>query len=280
MKKILLMLTLLIGLTLQAQTYSIYSHTKGVKVESGGKSVDATDGMPLKPNDMLVIPANGSVSVHDKNSGDIFTSVSTGKISVTKLKIEASRKAASKGESMLSGMKSRFGDGGAVGGSRVYKERGMVNRSLTAYDPEGDGIEMAPGILAAYIAGKVLNRKYDGVPLDLAYGEKGDGGLFFNLHNTLDYPVYFNVLKIAAGEGNEVEISPLGQPNGTYVVLPRQAIRREHFDTLPVGETHVVVVTPCQFDLDAVIEQVNTLVRNPEAIEPAEEAAVCVVRIK
>ena len=264
--------------TAVAQNYTVYKFTKGVQVETGGKTVAPTEGMALKPNDMLIIPQGGSVSIHDKASGDIYNSVSTGRVSVTKLKIEAARSAGSRSSNIMAGVNSRFGGGGS-GNGRVYVEKGMVNRSLAVYDPDGDTIEMAPEVLAAYIASHLLQNRSDALPLELAYGEKGDGGLYFRMENTLDYPVYFNVLKLSPSEAQQIEISPLGQPNGSYVLLPRQAIQREHLSALPEGERQVVILTPCQFELDTVIEHVNGFMQNPESNRQADDTAACVVFI-
>lgn len=275
MKRMLFVLAVMAAgiLSAAAQNYTIYSVTKGVKVETGGKTVAAEEGMALKPSDLFIIPAGGTVAIHDKTSGDIYTSVSTGKVSVTKLKIEATRSAANKAGNILSGVNARFGGPTGTSGGRVYVEKGMVNRSLTVYDPDGDNVEMEPATLARYIATQLLARNSDSMPVDVSFGATGDEGLFFRLENSLEYPVYFNVLRM---KDREVEISPLGQPSGTYVVLPRQALQREHLSGIPEGEAHVIVLTPCQYELDAVIEQVNYHLRSDEPFT-SEDTSACVL---
>lgn len=256
-----------------AQNYTVYSLTKGVQVESGGKTVAASEGMALKPSDMLIIPSGGTVAIHDKASGDIYTSVSTGRVSVTKLKIEATRSASNKAGNILTGVNARFGSSKGTSGGRVYVEKGMVNRSLAVYDPDGDNVEMNTATLSRYIAAQLAARVSDSLPVPVNYGPKGDSGLFFRLENSLEYPVYFNVLRL---RGNEVEISPLGQPNGTYVVLPSQSLQREHLASLPADEAHIIVLTPCQYDLDAVIEEINSHLKSADPVV-SEDAAACVL---
>ena len=270
------MILLFSALTAKAQNYTLHSITQGVKVVSGGATKDATVNMVLKPNDLLIIPAKGTVSILDKTSGDIFTSVTTGQMSVTKLIIEAKRSAGSKTKNILSGVNSRFGGSTGTGGNRVYMEKGMVNRSLAVYDPDGDQIEMAPETLARYIAAILSSGKSDEMPLGFSSGETPEGGLYFQIENNLDYPVYFNVLRIS---GTGVEISPLGQPNGTYVMLPRQSMRRDHLTRLPAEDQHVVVLTPCQYDLDMVVEGVNKFLKEDVEL-PSDSISACVTIIK
>lgn len=280
MRKLLLLTLFIIvaTLTAAAQNYTVYSFSRGVQVESGGKTVAASEGMTVKPNDFIIIPKGGAVSIHDKASGNIYTSTSAGKISVTKLKIEATRTADSKTSSMISGMGARLGGSGSSSGVRVYSEKGMVNRSLSVYDPDGDDFEMDPETLARYVASRILNVKNDSVPLHLAWGPSGeDGGLGFRLDNTLRYPVYFNVLRLKTTPAPEIEISSLGQPGGSYVVQPRQSIQREQFAPLPQDEKQIMIITPCQFDLDGVIERVNTIFRNGEDPVADESTPACVV---
>lgn len=256
-----------------AQNYTIYSATRGVEVETGGKTVAAKVGMPLKVNDILIIPKQGSVAVHDKNSGDIYTSVSTGRVSVTQMKIEATRTATSKAGNILSGVNARFGSRNGNSGARVYVEKGMVTRSLKVYDPDGDSVEMEPSMLARYIASRLAVHESDEMPVNIDFGPKGEGGKYFRLENTSEYPVYFNVVRL---KDNEIEISALGQPNGTYVVLPGQAIQREHLSALPVDEAHIIVLTPCQYDLDTVISQINIHLGSGNPVT-ADDTSACVL---
>ena len=280
-KLITTLLCLLCCAAAWAQNLTIYTFSGAVKVKSISTTVNASKGLAVRPSDILIIPAGGSVSIHDKKSGDIYTSQSVGEITVAKLKFEASRSATSKSRTLLSSMSSnRFGNS-ATNAGRVYMEKGMVNRSLAIYDPDGDSIAMRPRVLAGYIAGRLLEEKSDDAPLALKFGCNEGGGLFFNLENTLEYPVYFNVLVVShSAEGKEIQISPLGQPNGSYVVLPRQTMHREHLDSLPFSENHFIVITPCQYDLDGVIEEVNKCLAAKEDRRPAEEIAASVVMLR
>lgn len=258
------------GIAIWAQDYTVHSVSKGVQVERRGQTEALTQGMGLSANDIVIVPNGGSVSILEKRTNDIYTSVSPGRQSVAGLKIGAKRSASSNVSTLISGASGRFMGGTSSG--TVYKEKGMINRSLAVYDPDGDNVEMASGTLANYIASGILNRRSDGVPIPLKFGANEAGGLYFRIENTLDYPVYFNVLNVSR---KGVEISPLGQPNGTYVVLPKQSLQREHLASLAEEDTHIIILTPCQFDLDAVVEEANGILRKGVA-EPTEDISACI----
>lgn len=279
-RRILLLFTMchLIQLV-AAQNYTIYSFTKGVKVESAKKTTEVSKGMTVKPNDILIIPQGGTVSIHDKTSGDIYTSVSTGRLSVTKIKIDARRQSSSKIGTIMSGVNARFSGNGNSGNGRVYVEKGKVNRSLSLFDPEGDDVEMDPSLLAKSIAYHIANKKSDEFPVEISFGDGESNGLFFRIENTLDYPVYFNVLQTKGSANQEIEISPLGQPNGSYVLLPHQALQREHLVALPEESSQLIVLAPCQYDLDKVIDEVNNFLITAYSMEENETPA-CVLFLK
>ena len=261
MKRLILVFAIIILCVagISAQTYTVYSTTKGVKVESTGSSQQAVNGMSLKAGDILVIPEGGSISILDKKTNDIYTSVSTGRYSVTKLKIEASRSAASKVGTLVNGSVGRFPHSG-TSGARVYHEKGLINRALATYDPDGNMVEMDTTALAHYIVSRILQMQSDSIPVELTYGPKGEKGRFFRIENNMSHPIYFNVLNFKDGK---VDIASLGQPNGSYVVLSGHALQREQ--SVPVDDNDVLllVMTPCQYDLDAVIQNVNDCIQNP-----------------
>lgn len=253
---------------LQAQHYSVHSATKGVYTESGGKRSEVTAGMSLKASDILDIPDGGYVEVLNALDKRVYRSVRPGRLSVTKLLVEARHSATDNLGNI--GDRMRFGRTASTGGKKVYQEKGMVNRSLAVYDPEGGNIEMDPAALAAAIAAKITADENDTLPDGLtvtAAGADEDPG--FSIVNNLDYPVYFNVFSIN-GEKPQVEISTLGQPGGTYVLLKSQTLAHSQKAPLGNGERTLLVVTPCQFDLDTVIEAVNSALTAPA---PAETGA-------
>lgn len=237
-----------------AQHYTIHSATTGVKIESQGKQVVATKGAALKATDQLIIPNNGVVEVFNSLDKRIYRSLRPGKISVTKLMIEAREVASDNSKSVSAKM--RFGKGSGAGNKNVYVEKGMVTRSLAMYDPASDGLEMDPATLAKYIRVKLLQPADTAdLPIALTHGKTKEGGLSFRLENVLDYPVYFNILRLSPTATGDVAISELGQPDGTYVLLPHQVMQREHLAPLAADEAHILVLTPCKFDINSLLDE-------------------------
>lgn len=252
MKKILLLLIILFSITsAYAQHYTLHSATKGVKIESGGKVVDAVAGMTLKATDCLIIPEGATADVLNGLDKRIYTSVRPGRVSVTRLMIEA-RKVASDNTSSVAN-KMRFGKKTENSNRRVFVEKGVVNRSLAVYDPEGDAVAMDPVTLAAYILSKI-GLDDSALPIGVTHGSTPDGKFCWEVDNTAEYPVYFNILRVYGDEVKQVEVSQMGQPNGGYVLLPGQTLTMKHPGAIADSERHVMVLTPCSFELDAVIE--------------------------
>lgn len=247
--------------------YTLHSVSGDVKVESGGKTESAKPGMTVKPIDFIIIPKGGKVEILNDVDKRIYTSIMPGRFSVTKLMIDARGTASNNTANVASRMS--LGRKNGNDGKNVYVDKGMVRRSLAVYDPEGDMMEMDAVTLGQFIASRLLAGKYESdetSPVSLDKRRLDDGGLAFRLENTLQFPVYFNIVRFMNGETPSVEISQLGQPAGSYVVLPQQSISLEHFPPVSADETHIIVMTNCQYDVDKVIEEIAKAFGNPGAI--------------
>lgn len=248
--------------------YTIHSVSGDVKVESGGKAQPAAKGMAVKAIDYIIIPQGGKVEILNDLDKRVYTSITPGKVSVTKLMFEAKGVASDNAKNVASRM--NLGRKSPNDSKNVYVEKGMVRRSLAVYDPEGDMMEMDAATLGNYVAAQLLataGTNSDTCPVTLTSTRLDEGGLGFKLENTLQFPVYFNVLRVKKGDKPSVEISQLGQPAGSYVLLPRQTISREHFPALDPTESHMVVITNCQYDVDKVIEEITKILENPTSID-------------
>lgn len=241
--------------------YTVHDVVGNVTVESGGKSVTLTKGMTLKATDQIVIPAGGKVEILNTVDKRIYSSIKAGKTSVTRLLIDARGVASDNSANVASRM--QLGRKEQKGDQKVYVEKGMVRRSLAVYDPEGDGMELDASTLGACLAGLIKGGKLvsgDEAPVRLNSERLRDGGLGFKVENTLSFPVYFNIIRLK--EDGELEISPLGQPAGSYVLLPRQTMSREHFPAIPEGEKQLIIMANCQYDIDRVIEEAQKALSN------------------
>ncbi len=269
MKRTILLLTILLTLLLNSLSamahYTLHAVSGDVKIESQGKSVPATPGMSVKASDYVIIPQGGKVEIKNDIDKRLYSSIKPGKITVTRLMIEAKGVASDNASNVASKM--RFGKKESSADQKVYVEKGMVRRSLAVYDPEGDQMEMNPSTLGAYVARWLSNGGNPDVieGIDLQSNHLSAGGLGFRLENQLGFPVYFNVIKFSVDNGG-VEISPLGQPAGSYVVLPMQSLSREHLPELPSTDRHLVIITNCQYDIDEVIDEISKALSSPTAI--------------
>ena len=244
--------------------YTLHSVSGDIKVESGGKTLAAKPGMTVKPIDFIIIPKGGKVEILNDVDKRIYTSITPGRFSVTKLMIDARGTASNNTANVASRMS--LGRKTGNDGKNVYVDKGMVRRSLAVYDPEGDMMEMDAVTLGQFVASRLLTGKYESdepSPVTLTKSHLDEGGLGFRLENTLQIPVYFNILRVIRGEKPSVEISQLGQPAGSYIVLPQQSISREHFPSVSADETHIIVMTNCQYDVDRVIEEIAKAFDNP-----------------
>lgn len=260
-----LLLPVVIALTaINANAYVIYSVSGNVKVSLGGKISQAVKGAVLKKSDLVSIPEGASISIMDETTQCIYISQESGNTSVQEL-ISKSIKAANNAPQIIDGR------GRGTTGSRIYRERGMVTRSLNLFDTVAANIEIEPDTLAQLIAHVVyfecLNAdstlNFVSLPIDTI---SNDGGYGFKLYNPLETPIYFNVLKIAGVHNRIVEISKLGQPGGDYILLPGHTMMRTSGGSFPYGETHLVVACHYSFDIDALIESLNKIINDDTLI--------------
>lgn len=268
LKSIAFAIVFFLGYSLAVAHYSIHSSSPGVFVESGGKSVEAKKGMVLKANDYLVIPSGSTVEIYNDLDKSIYKSVDNGKVSVTRLMIDAKKAAGDNRKNVASRL--QLAKNSNAEGEKIYVEKGMVRRSLAVFDPEADNLQVDSKSLAHQIVNfleKSDQIPTTSIPVEVSQGPIDSVGVYFKVVNTMDSPVYFNVLKIYESpdsDNRKVEISSMGQPDGSYVLLPGQALTRENFSKLPSGEKHLLVVTHVRYDLDEVVDETGNLLNSSQ----------------
>lgn len=131
MKKLLLMALLAVTTLTISAHFTIHSSTSGVKVESGGKTQAAAKGNAVKATDYLIIPAGGEVEIYNDLDKRIYRSVNTGRMSVTRLMMDARKIAADNNKTV--GAHVNLGSK-KKGNTRVYDEAGMVTREIEYAD--------------------------------------------------------------------------------------------------------------------------------------------------
>lgn len=237
--------------------------TGRVTVRQGNKApVAATVGMTLSPGDHLDIADGAVLEILNENAKSYYTSTSTGSMTVSRMIGLARSEAADNVGAVHDNL--RFGrTKGRDRDSRVYVESGMVTRSLATYDPEASGITMDPATLSGVLYRMLTSTAAAPDDRLIMTHSSDDTGMRFTLDNVMEFPLYFNIIRIADGADSKPEagISALGQPDGCYVLLPGQSISRATHDTIPAGERHLLVATHCRYDIDCVIENINTQLR-------------------
>lgn len=254
MRKILLIAFLTVATLTTYAHFSIHSATSGVKVESGGQQCAATKGNAVKATDYLIIPAGGEVEIYNDLDKRIYRSVTTGKMSVTRLMMDAKKIASNNNQSV--GSRLNVGGGKKSASARVYDETGMVTRDVVYAD---------------------------NMPLpNVAHGDIDGKGLYYKVTDDVEGPLYFNAFRYAVNEEGQyvVSLSPLGQQESCYTILPQQTLTRENLSDLPAGETHYLVVSYAPFDNEEMISQLNGIIKEGKAIEKAgPELSIFIIKL-
>lgn len=140
-QRLLIMLLFALGIGTASAHYTLHTVSGDVKVESGGKTVAAAKGQAVKATDYVIIPQGGKVEILNDLDKRIYTSIKPGKISVTKLMIEARGLASDNGANVASRM--NIAGAPKKGKEKVFEEKGMVRRSQLVYDPDAEDCEMS-----------------------------------------------------------------------------------------------------------------------------------------
>lgn len=264
-KLILIALAALLPMFAAMAKYTIHSSKGDIRIERGGQLVPVQKGMEVNATDNIHIPQGAKVEILNSVNSKIFTSTRAGDFNVTRIMIDAQIKANDHGANVGGNLQmTRLGT--SKNKSPMWVQKGKVTRTMEQYDPTAEKMEADPTHLGNWIAATVNAPTRKPLPVTVTHNPTGDSGLSFRLENTLDFPVYFNVIKIKGESITTATISELGQPMGSYVVLPGQAISREQFGGLQPGNRHILVLTPYYFDIDELIPKVCEAASNTTTV--------------
>lgn len=255
-KLILITLVALLPMFTAMAKYTIHSSKGDVRIERGGQLLPVQKGMEVNATDNIHIPQGAKVEILNSVNSKIFTSTRAGEFNVTRIMIDAQIKANDHAANVGGNLQmTRLGK--SKNSSPMWVQKGKVTRTMEQYDPTAEKMEADPTHLGNWIAATVNTEANKPLPVKVTHNTIDHSGLSFRLENTLDFPVYFNVIKIQGDSVATADISELGQPMGSYVVLPRQAISREQFTGLQPGNRHILIMTPYYFDIDQLIPKVR-----------------------
>lgn len=276
---LLLLLSVFIAALSATANYTLYSFSGNVSIRQAGKTVTPEKGMKVGAADEIVIGPGASVEIYNAATKEIFKSLKEGKTSVMAIMLDARKQA---GNSM-GAINDRWtmSRGGAPSSNRLYTD-GLVKRSMHVYDPAAANKEVDPQQLALHLFSSISHPdKLDnaGFPTEVTSKHLEGDGLNFSVANSLAFPVYMNVIKLQETNLGSIELSELGQPMSSYVILPGQSIAREQFHGLNPADSHILILTVCRFDIDRLIEETNKLLASPTAQSPDAELPVYVGRL-
>lgn len=267
-KVILILFFVVMSVAAASAQYTIHNTTPGVMHKSGSGTTDAVKGAAVRGADFFIIPEGGQVQLLNNGNKKIYSSTGSGEVSVFDIMMNASTAANDHIASVAGRL--NFGKKSGSEARTVFKEKGMVTRSLANYDPEASGVEMDAATLGRFIASRLMKADSvccDSFPIRFEHSRNSGCGLSFRLENTLEHPVYFNIIKVTTDGGFAVEISRLGQPAGSYILLSQQAVSRQDFPAVAAGERHILLMAPCSYDVDKVMEETRKAMAAPELIE-------------
>lgn len=253
--------------------YIVESVTGNVELSHNNKSAALTKGMTLVPSDMIKLGNGASLDIFDTTDSKIYTANASGLYSVSRLIFDARRKARSNASSIHG--KLRLTKGKEPEGV-VFVEKGKVTRALTVYDPEAQNIQMDINKLSRRLYSLLrdsLGQTTTQPDATVLSQRIEPDGLSFMVENTLSYPIYFNVFKINGTDGS-VTISELGQPVGSYAILPTQFLAREQRAGLAPNELHIMIMSDFFFDIDELLTGLNTLIDKNEEITDTENIPI------
>lgn len=269
MNRILLTLTLILATTLSAlATYTVHSFSGNVSVRHEGRIVNPEKGMKLASGDEFTIGQGAWVEIYNAATKEIYKSTGQGKFTVMNIMLGAKKKS----KNTVGAVNDRWtlAKKSDKSTTRLYTE-GLVKRSMTVYDPEAENMEVEPYQLALHIFNAFTNPSESGkhsFPTEVTSTRLDGNGLNFSVSNKLSHPIYMNLVKINETSLGSIELSELGQPAGCYVLLPGQTISRGQLEGLLPGESHLLILTYCRFDIDNLIDETNKLFLTPPTEEP------------
>lgn len=249
--------------------FTVHGVTGSVQITHNGVTTNAVVGMEIATNDLIIIGDDSSIDVLESRNGrdQIYTSTSTGQMSVTRIVFDASKKASNNGKTVADA--TRMGKSNQSREGVVYVEKGKVTRALSSYDPEAEQVQvdvdqLARRVYAAIMAGTAGLDNQEAT-IVIKHQRTDSNGLRFMVENTRSFPIYFNVIKRSPGN-NFVEISEVGQPVGSYALQPDQSIARGQNSGMDMDSSHLLIVTNYYFDVDELLTKLNGYILSNEPV--------------
>ncbi len=234
-------------------TLQIYKLKGDVTIKTKAKKFKAQRRATVAENDLLIIPAGGSVEILDSDSHRIYASIGTGSMTVKSLMQKAENHAAN----ITRNINKKVID--AVAENANDKKSGYDAIGMVIH--ETDAIAYPPVTLpegTSYLA-YLLKNATDPDSTHQSYitlkqhlvesdGDSEDGAFNFALHNSMRQPLYFNI--ITKSEGDEIQLYFPQNP----VAAPKSETVATEYTYLPDNNKrgYVVIASDVDFSVDDV----------------------------
>lgn len=245
-------------------TLQIYKVKGNVTVKNKAKTIKATRRANVRASDLLYIPAGGRIDILDSESHRIYSSISTGKMTVKSLIEKAESNAANItrniNKKVMAAMADNAGEkrkGYDVIGMAIHETDAIAHPPVVL--PEGvsylsyllDSAKDPDSTHQSYISLKTLSVAGEDVDFETPFN--------FVLHNSMRQPLYFNII----GKDDKDNFSLLFPQNP--IAAPKTETIAEEYCYLPGDESQAYVAIAS--DVDFSVEDVKRLLEagyNPD----------------
>lgn len=245
-------------------TFKIYKVKGDVTVKNKAKTIKAARRADVAASDLLNIPAGGSIDILDSGSHRIYSSTSTGKMTVKSLIDKAEANAANItrniNRKVVAAMADNAGDkrtGYDVIGMAIHETDAIAHPPIVL--PEG--VSYLSYLLETANDPESTHQSYISLGTLSVAGEDVDFETPFNfvLHNSMRQPLYFNII----GKDDKDGVSLLFPQNP--IAAPKTETIATEYSYLPGDEMQAYVAIAS--DVDFTIEDVRKLLEagyNPD----------------
>ena len=215
-----------------AAALQIYKVKGDVTVKSNAKTIKAERRSSVAPDDVLSIPAGGSVDILDSDTHRIYSSTQTGKMTVKSLMKKAESQASNITRNINRKVMSAVADN-ATQKRSGYDAMGMAIHETDAVVPTLINIPDSMSYLSYLLEDPAESDSAHQSFISLACrqieqeGDTPDGAFNFVLHNSTGQPLYFNIVEKDEKKGLRLFFrrNPIASPKSDtaveeYIYIP------------------------------------------------------------
>ncbi|MDE6417092.1 MAG: hypothetical protein K2K68_08720 [Duncaniella sp.] len=242
--------------------YKIFAVKGDVSLKHGRETGKAVVDAQVLPADVIIVGQDASVELLDTRDSKTYKVSKPGQYSPSSIVFEARRQSVETTSAVNRNL--RIGKSGNPDKQVVYLAKGKVTRALQNYDPHSDTLQIDNKMLGHYVksmiakAGALESQKF---PVPVKSERTPDGGMKLRIANNIQFPLYFNVLRI--NPDGTVSLAEIGQPVGSYVLLPNQELMRSQSRDIDEDNRYLVLMAHYYFEVDQLLEAIN------DSTEPA-----------